>query len=94
LPHDRERRKVKYPAGAARSFRRRDVRGTDLARQLPLSFFFGTSNVNTLPAGMLKYMQNNFDPSIAAVSVLQMLIAVATLLVLDRVYGIKPLTAI
>lgn len=43
---------------------------------------------------MLKYMQNNFDPSIAAVSVLQMLIAVATLLVLDRVYGIKPLTAI
>jgi putative spermidine/putrescine transport system permease protein len=61
---------------------------------LPLSFFFGTSNVNTLPVVMLSYMQNNFDPSIAAISVLQMLIAVATLLVLDRVYGIKRLTAI
>ncbi|WP_428538994.1 hypothetical protein [Rhodopila sp.] len=43
---------------------------------------------------MLSYMQNNFDPSIAAISVVQMLIAVATLLVLDRVYGIERLTAV
>jgi putative spermidine/putrescine transport system permease protein len=61
---------------------------------LPLSFFFGTANVNTLPVVMLSYMQNNFDPSIAAISVVQMLIAVATLLVLDRVYGIQRLTAV
>ena len=61
---------------------------------LPLSFFFGTSNVNTLPVVMLSYMQNNFDPSIAAISVVQMLIAVATLLLLDRVYGIQRLTAV
>ncbi|HVY15013.1 MAG TPA: ABC transporter permease [Rhodopila sp.] len=60
---------------------------------LPLSFFFGTATVNTLPVVMLNYMQNNFDPSIAAISVVQMLIAVATLLVLDRVYGIERLTA-
>jgi putative spermidine/putrescine transport system permease protein len=61
---------------------------------LPLSFFFGTASVNTLPVVMLSYMQNNFDPSIAAISVVQMLIALTSLIVLDRVYGIQRLTAV
>jgi len=59
---------------------------------LPLSFFFGSAGTNTLPVVMLSYMENQFDPSIAAVSTVQMLIAVATLLVLDRTYGIQRLT--
>lgn len=59
---------------------------------LPLSFFFGSARTNTLPVVMLSYMENNFDPSIAAVSTVQMLVAVATLLVLDRTYGIDRLT--
>lgn len=41
---------------------------------------------------MLSYMENQFDLSIAAVSTVQMLIAVATLLVLDGSYGIQRLT--
>ena len=61
---------------------------------LPLSFFFGTANVNTLPVVMLSYMENQFDPSIAAISTVQMLIAVTALLVLDRIYGIERLTAV
>lgn len=61
---------------------------------LPLSFFFGTATVNTLPVVMLSYMQNQFDPSIAAISTVQMLIAVACLFVLDRLYGIERLTAV
>jgi putative spermidine/putrescine transport system permease protein len=61
---------------------------------LPLSFFFGTAATNTLPVVMLSYMENQFDPSIAAISVVQMLIAVATLFVLDRVYGVERLTAV
>lgn len=60
---------------------------------LPLSFFFGGAGTNTLPVVMLSYMENQFDPSIAAVSTVQMLVALAVLLVLDRVYGIQKLTA-
>jgi putative spermidine/putrescine transport system permease protein len=60
---------------------------------LPLSFFFGGAHTNTLPVVMLSYMENQFDPSIAAVSTVQMLVAIVALLVLDRVYGIERLTA-
>ena len=60
---------------------------------LPLSFFFGGAATNTLPVVMLSYMENQFDPSIAAVSTVQMLVALAVLLVLDRAYGIQKLTA-
>ncbi len=60
---------------------------------LPLSFFFGSASTNTLPVVMLSYMQNQFDPSIAAISTVQILIAVAVLLVVNKVYGIDRLTA-
>ncbi len=60
---------------------------------LPLSFFFGSSSTNTLPVIMLSYMQNQFDPSIAAISTVQMAIAVATLLVVNALYGIDKFTA-
>lgn len=45
-----------------------------------------------MPVVMLSYMENQFDLSIAAVSTVQILIAVATPLVLDRTYGIQHLT--
>ncbi|MEJ1976423.1 MAG: ABC transporter permease [Acetobacteraceae bacterium] len=61
---------------------------------LPLSFFFGSASTNTLPVVMLSYMENQFDPSIAAISTVQMLIAIVTLFILDRVYGIERLTAV
>ncbi|WP_375457730.1 ABC transporter permease [uncultured Enterovirga sp.] len=60
---------------------------------LPLSFFFGSSGTSTLPVVMLSYMENQFDPSIAAVSTVQMLLAMIVLLVTDRLYGIEKLTA-
>lgn len=60
---------------------------------LPLSFFFGSSQTNTLPVVMLSYMQNQFDPSIAAISTVQMLMAVATLLIVNAFYGVEKLTA-
>jgi len=60
---------------------------------LPLSFFFGSASTNTLPVVMLSYMQNQFDPSIAAISTIQMLIAVVVLLVVNALYGIEKLTA-
>lgn len=60
---------------------------------LPLSFFFGSADTNTLPVVMLSYMQNQFDPSIAAISTIQMLIAVAALGIVNLIYGIEKLTA-
>lgn len=60
---------------------------------LPLSLFFGSATTNTLPVVMLSYMQNQFDPSIASISTIQMLIAVVALLIVNKFYGIEKLTA-
>lgn len=60
---------------------------------LPLSFFFGSASTNTLPVVMLSYMQNQFDPSVAAIATVQMLIALVALLVVNALYGIEKLTA-
>lgn len=56
---------------------------------LPISFFFGTSSTNTLPVVMLSYLQNQFDPSVAAICTVQMVIAVVALLVMERVGGLR-----
>jgi putative spermidine/putrescine transport system permease protein len=42
---------------------------------------------------MLSYMQNQFDPSIAAIATVQMLIAIIALGVVNVLYGIDKLTA-
>jgi putative spermidine/putrescine transport system permease protein len=60
---------------------------------LPVSFFFGSATTNTLPVVMLSYMEHQFDPSIAALSAVQMLLAVVALLVVERVYGLKHMSA-
>ncbi len=59
---------------------------------LPLSYFFGSASTNTLPVVMLSYMENQFDPSIAAISAVQLLIALLALVLLDRIYGVERLT--
>ena len=61
---------------------------------LPLSYFFGTARTSTLPVVMLGYMENQFDPSIAAISTIQMLIAIGTLFAIHRAYGIERLTSV
>lgn len=60
---------------------------------LPVSFFFGTATTNTLPVVMMSYLQNQFDPSVAAVATIQMLLAVAALVAVDRIYGVSRLTS-
>lgn len=56
---------------------------------LPISYFFGSSSTNTLPVVMLSYLQHQFDPSIAAIATIQMIIAVFALLIVERVFGIS-----
>jgi putative spermidine/putrescine transport system permease protein len=60
---------------------------------LPISFFFGSPMTSTLPVVLLSYIENQFDPSIAAVSTVQMALALLALAVVDRLYGIKHLGA-
>jgi putative spermidine/putrescine transport system permease protein len=59
---------------------------------LPISYFFASAHTNTLPVVMLSYMEHQFDPSIAALSTLQLGLAVITLIVVDRIYGIDKMT--
>jgi putative spermidine/putrescine transport system permease protein len=58
---------------------------------LPLSYFFGSPSTNTLPVVMLAYVEQQFDPSIAALSTLQLLVAVVLLVIVDRAYGLDRL---
>lgn len=59
---------------------------------LPISYFFGSSSTNTLPVVMLSYLEHQFDPTIAALSTLQLVMAVVALLIVDRIYGIDKMT--
>lgn len=55
---------------------------------LPLSLFFTGASTNTLPVVMLAYQQNQFDPAIGAISTVQMLVAIAALLLMQRFAGL------
>lgn len=59
---------------------------------LPVSYFFASASTNTLPVVMLSYLEHQFDPTIAALSTLQLLMAVATLIIVDRIYSIRKMT--
>lgn len=56
---------------------------------VPVSFFFSSADSVTLPIVMLNYMENQFDPSIAAISTVQMAIAFIALLTVQRLFGLK-----
>lgn len=58
---------------------------------LPVSFFFGSPSTSTLPVVMLSYLEHQFDPSIAAISTVQMLIALVGLVIIERLYGLQHL---
>jgi putative spermidine/putrescine transport system permease protein len=56
---------------------------------LPVSYFFGSPSTNTLPVVMLSYLEYSFDPSIAAVSTIQLCFAVVALIIVQRIYGLQ-----
>ena len=58
---------------------------------LPISFFFGSPDTSTLPVVMLSYIEQQFDPSIGALSTLQLAAAIIVLILVDRFYGIDKL---
>ena len=70
-------------------FRGVSVRDPVFVDNLPISFFFASPATSTLPVVMLSYLENSFDPSIAAVSTVQLVFALIFLLVIERFYGLK-----
>ena len=60
---------------------------------LSLSLFFGSAQTNTLPVVMLSYLQNQFDPAIAAIGTVQMAIAFLVLLLIERTVGLSFMSA-
>jgi len=61
---------------------------------LPISFFFSTAQTNVLPVVMMSYLQNQYDPSIAAIATIQMLFAVIALILGEKLLGIGALKSI
>lgn len=46
----------------------------------------------TLPVAILGHLTNNYDPAVAAISVVKMLFVVSALLIVERLYGLQNLT--
>lgn len=60
---------------------------------VPISVFLTKTDTMTLPVVILSYLLNNFDPSVAAISTLEIGFVVVVLLLLDRVYGLNRMTS-
>lgn len=61
---------------------------------IPLSIFLTGSRSVTLPVAVLVYLQENFDPSIAALSTLQLIFVIGTLYLLQKLYSLEKLSKI
>jgi putative spermidine/putrescine transport system permease protein len=56
---------------------------------VPTSLFLTGPGVSTLPIQMLTYVENFFDPTVAALSVLLMMLTVAVMIVVERTLGLS-----
>jgi putative spermidine/putrescine transport system permease protein len=56
---------------------------------VPISLFLTGPGVSTLPIQMLTYVENFFDPTVAALSVLLMILTVAVMIAVERTLGLS-----
>jgi putative spermidine/putrescine transport system permease protein len=56
---------------------------------VPLSVFLTGPGISTLPIQMLSYVENFFDPTVAAVSVLLIGTTVVFMVVIERTLGLS-----
>ena len=59
--------------------------------EVPVALLLSNTDTTTLPVSILSYLVYNYDPSIAAISTIQILIVIVTLLVLERFFGVRNL---
>jgi putative spermidine/putrescine transport system permease protein len=56
---------------------------------VPISLFLTGPGVSTLPIQMLTYVENFFDPTVAALSVLLMILTIGVMIVVERTLGLS-----
>ena len=59
--------------------------------EVPVALLLSNTDTVTLPVSILSYLVYNYDPAVAAISTIQILIVVVVLLALERVFGVKHL---
>jgi putative spermidine/putrescine transport system permease protein len=60
--------------------------------EVAVSLLLSNARSVTLPVSILGYLMNNYDPAVAAISVIKMAVVVASLVALEWFYGLRNLT--
>lgn len=61
--------------------------------EVAVALLLSTTDTTTLPVAVLSYLVYNYDPAVAAISTVQIVIVVVLLVVLERFLGVKHLIA-
>lgn len=59
---------------------------------IPISLFMNGPSVTMLPPAILNYLQNNYDPTVSAISVLLMIFTAVLMLITEKAIGLNKLT--
>ena len=59
--------------------------------EVAVALLLSTADTMTLPVSVLSYLVYNYDPAVAAISTVQIVIVVVLLLTLERFFGVKHL---
>ena len=59
---------------------------------IPVSLFMSGPSLTMLPPAILNYLQNNYDPTVSAISVLLMIFTALMMFLVEKAIGIKNIT--
>jgi len=59
---------------------------------IPITLFLNGPALNMLPTSILNYLENNYDPTVSAVSVILMVITASLMVIAERHLGLNKLT--
>ncbi|WP_225427045.1 ABC transporter permease [Companilactobacillus kedongensis] len=59
---------------------------------IPISLFLNGPDLNMLPTSILNYLENNYDPTVSAVSVILMIITASIMILAEKYLGLNKLT--
>ncbi|WP_057766425.1 ABC transporter permease [Companilactobacillus tucceti] len=59
---------------------------------IPISLFLNGPDLNMLPTSILNYLENNYDPTVSAVSVILMIITALMMIIVEKYLGLNKLT--
>lgn len=59
---------------------------------IPITLFMNGPSLNMLPTSILNYLENNYDPTVSAVSVILMFITAGLMIVAEKYLGLNKLT--